>query len=68
VPSTDQKSSPPLEPAHPICPNCDVPMWMTKVEHFGSPISRGSIAFTSASFAGASVSRHHCTLIEIEVR
>ena len=37
MPTTDQNSPRPPEPAHPICPTCDVPMWMTKVKHFGSP-------------------------------
>jgi DNA-directed RNA polymerase subunit M/transcription elongation factor TFIIS len=26
----------PPEPAHPICPSCEVAMWMTQVEHHGS--------------------------------
>jgi hypothetical protein len=36
VPSVDQNKSLPSEPAHPICPTCNVAMWMTRVDHFGS--------------------------------
>jgi len=36
VSSIDESILGPPDPEHPICPNCDVPMWMMKVEYFGS--------------------------------
>ena len=36
VSSIDESILGPPDPEHPICPNCDVPMWMMKVENFGS--------------------------------
>jgi len=36
VSSVDESILGPPDPEHPICPNCDVPMWMMKVENFGS--------------------------------
>ena len=36
MPNIDEAGSNSPELPHPLCPNCNVAMWMTRVDHFGS--------------------------------